>query len=185
MAGPLVLAGGRFTGRRSNGDPEPRVPRSPSRSSASPRRWPWRSPSLAYTECLPMRWRGGGTRSASVWRWARTLARCAACSFGRAYFSRRSVAFWDSSPQRLFRAGSRHCSMVLRLSIRSRMQSQVRPSQARRSLRAPSLPAAPLLSIPCRRSAASDRRLLNEAGPKPSITKRLFWSAYIGGAARI
>jgi hypothetical protein len=122
----------------------------PRRRRALPRR---RSPAASQG---PL---GGGTKSASVWRWARNLARCARSSFDRVYFSRRSGAFWDSSPQLPFRAGSRRCSMTLLLWIRSRMQSQVRLSLRVQSLRASSLPAAPLLSIPCRRSAASDRAL--------------------------
>ena len=81
-------------------------------ASASPRRWPWRSPSSASTECSPTLWQSGGTKSASALRSARNLARCAPSSFDKACFSRRSGAFWDSSPRRLFRAGSRRCSMT-------------------------------------------------------------------------
>ncbi len=60
--------------------------------------------------------------------------------------------------------GRRRTGPVLNRRQHSRMLFQVRPSLGRRFLRASSLLAAPLLSIPCRRSAASDRLLVNEAG---------------------
>jgi ferric-dicitrate binding protein FerR (iron transport regulator) len=53
------------------------------------------------------------------------------------------------------------------------MHSQVRPSLGGRSLRASSPLAAPLLSIPCRRSAASDRLLVNEAGDADNVGNTL------------
>jgi len=65
--------------------------------------------------------------------------------------------------------------------IRSRMPSQVRLSLGVRSLRASSLPAAPLLSIPCRRSAATDGSV--RVRPEHALASRTTKSAREGRAS--
>ena len=64
---------------------------------------------LAYAVASRRRKWGSASHS------ARNLGRCAPSFFDKACYSRRSGAFWDSSPRRLFRAGSLRCSMALRL----------------------------------------------------------------------